>query len=120
MENEHELTYETLKRVYLGSYEHFKSVEAEVEHPEPGFELQGAKMMNLRIIWEQRMFAQLGYRKDRDGDDWKTDIEEKDEKRSQNDKTEHGVEKREKDKVQSSPSLKKSTQVNSEAKSQEI
>ncbi|GJR37617.1 hypothetical protein Tco_1213301 [Tanacetum coccineum] len=44
MENEHELTYETLTRVYLGSYEHYKSVEAEVEHPEPGFELQGAKM----------------------------------------------------------------------------
>ncbi|GKB15990.1 hypothetical protein Tco_0849913 [Tanacetum coccineum] len=45
MENEHEMSYETLTRVYLGSYEHYKSVGAEVEHPEPGFELQGAKMI---------------------------------------------------------------------------
>ncbi|GJV68197.1 hypothetical protein Tco_1483706 [Tanacetum coccineum] len=59
MENEHELSYETLTRVYLGSYEHYKSVEAEVEYLEPGFELQGAKMDHM----EQRMFAQLGYRK---------------------------------------------------------
>ncbi|GJZ72767.1 hypothetical protein Tco_0636913 [Tanacetum coccineum] len=44
MENEHELSYETLTRVYLGSYEHYKRVGAEVEHPKPGFELQGAKM----------------------------------------------------------------------------
>ncbi|GKB31708.1 hypothetical protein Tco_0871109 [Tanacetum coccineum] len=29
MENEHELSYETLTRVYLGSYEHYKSVGAE-------------------------------------------------------------------------------------------
>ncbi|GKD72095.1 hypothetical protein Tco_1330377 [Tanacetum coccineum] len=36
MENEHELSYETLTRVYLGSYEHYKSVGAEVEHSEPG------------------------------------------------------------------------------------
>ncbi|GJZ44922.1 hypothetical protein Tco_0592518 [Tanacetum coccineum] len=47
MENEHELSYETLTRVYLGSYEHYKSVEAEVEHPEPGFECQGAKMVEM-------------------------------------------------------------------------
>ncbi|GJZ05579.1 putative ribonuclease H-like domain-containing protein [Tanacetum coccineum] len=47
MENEHELSYETLTRVYLGSYEHYKSVGAEVEHPEPGFELQGAKMVEM-------------------------------------------------------------------------
>nr|GEV43278.1 integrase, catalytic region, zinc finger, CCHC-type, peptidase aspartic, catalytic [Tanacetum cinerariifolium] len=31
MENEHELSYETLTRVYLGSYEHYKSLGAEVE-----------------------------------------------------------------------------------------
>nr|GEW21114.1 hypothetical protein [Tanacetum cinerariifolium] len=31
MENEHELSYETLTRVYLGSYEHYKSVGAEME-----------------------------------------------------------------------------------------
>ncbi|GKB89702.1 hypothetical protein Tco_0961974 [Tanacetum coccineum] len=66
MENEHELSYETLTRVYLGSYEHYKSVGAEVEYPEPSFELQGAKMVEkvrFRDHMEQRMFAQLGYRK---------------------------------------------------------
>ncbi|GKE30551.1 hypothetical protein Tco_1445935, partial [Tanacetum coccineum] len=47
MENEHELSYETLTRVYLGSYEHYKSVGAEVEYLEPGFELQGAKMVEM-------------------------------------------------------------------------
>ncbi|GJQ93648.1 hypothetical protein Tco_0004787 [Tanacetum coccineum] len=78
MENEHELGYETLTRVYLGSYEHYKSVGAEVEYLEPGFELQGAKMVEMgrfgqyfhssglrflnffndpRIIWEQRIAA---------------------------------------------------------------
>ncbi|GJZ36618.1 hypothetical protein Tco_0582809 [Tanacetum coccineum] len=54
MENEHELTYETLTRVYLGSYKHYKSVEAEVENLEPGFELQGAKMVEMgrfRLKW---------------------------------------------------------------------
>ncbi|GJV10569.1 hypothetical protein Tco_1352110 [Tanacetum coccineum] len=45
MENEHELSYETLTRVYLGSYEHYKGVVAELEHSKPGFELQGAKMV---------------------------------------------------------------------------
>ncbi|GJU40036.1 hypothetical protein Tco_1192993 [Tanacetum coccineum] len=59
MENEHELSYETLTRVYLGSYEHYKSVGAEVEYLEPGFELQGAKMDHK----EQRKVAHLGYRK---------------------------------------------------------
>ncbi|GJU80791.1 putative reverse transcriptase domain-containing protein [Tanacetum coccineum] len=47
MEIEHELSYEILTRVYLGSYEHYKGVGAEVEHPEPGFELQGAKMVEM-------------------------------------------------------------------------
>ncbi|GJU96422.1 hypothetical protein Tco_1321178 [Tanacetum coccineum] len=47
MENEHELSYETLTRVYLGSYEHYKGVVAEVEHSKPGFELQGAKMVEM-------------------------------------------------------------------------
>ncbi|GJX55688.1 hypothetical protein Tco_0285585 [Tanacetum coccineum] len=50
MENEHELSYETLTRVYLGSYEHYKSVVAEgaeLESLEPGFELQGAKMVEM-------------------------------------------------------------------------
>ncbi|GJW74638.1 hypothetical protein Tco_0134008 [Tanacetum coccineum] len=68
MENEHELSYETLTRVYLGSYEHYKSVGAELESLEPGFELQGAKMMETghffndpRIIREQRIAAYNGY-----------------------------------------------------------
>ncbi|GJV02601.1 ribonuclease H-like domain-containing protein [Tanacetum coccineum] len=43
----------------IGSYEHYKSIGAVVEYLEPGFELQGAKMDHM----EQRMFAQLGYRK---------------------------------------------------------
>ncbi|GJW24234.1 hypothetical protein Tco_0038045 [Tanacetum coccineum] len=47
MENEHELSYETLTRVYLGSYEHYKGVVAKVEHSKPGFELQGAKMVEM-------------------------------------------------------------------------
>ncbi|GJU60494.1 hypothetical protein Tco_1238260 [Tanacetum coccineum] len=47
MENEHELSYETLTKVYLGSYEHYKSVVAEVEHSKHGFELQGAKMVEM-------------------------------------------------------------------------
>ncbi|GJV53171.1 hypothetical protein Tco_1448912 [Tanacetum coccineum] len=79
MENEHELSYETLTRVYLGSYEHYKSVGAEVEYLEPGFELQGAKMVEMgrlrflnffndpRIIREQRIAAYKGYRKKRGG-----------------------------------------------------
>ncbi|GJV64650.1 hypothetical protein Tco_1475478 [Tanacetum coccineum] len=57
MENEHELSYETLTRVYLGSYEHYKGVVVEVEYLEPGFELQGAKMVEMghdpRIIWNK-------------------------------------------------------------------
>ncbi|GJX28732.1 uncharacterized mitochondrial protein-like protein, partial [Tanacetum coccineum] len=64
MENEHELSYETLTRVYLGSYEHYKSVGAEVESLEPGFELQGAKMVEMGrfgIIREQRIAAYNGY-----------------------------------------------------------
>ncbi|GJT27660.1 hypothetical protein Tco_0907935 [Tanacetum coccineum] len=50
MENEHELSYETLTRVYLGSYEHYKGVGAEVEHSKPGFELQGSKMVETGSI----------------------------------------------------------------------
>ena len=38
MENEHELSYETLTMEYLGSNEHYKGVGAEVEPLEPGFE----------------------------------------------------------------------------------
>ncbi|GKC01413.1 hypothetical protein Tco_0987549 [Tanacetum coccineum] len=64
MENKHELSYETLTRVYLGSYEHYKGVVAEVEHSKPGFELQGSKMVEMGhfgIIREQRIAAYNGY-----------------------------------------------------------
>nr|GEX09912.1 hypothetical protein [Tanacetum cinerariifolium] len=54
MENEHELSYETLKRVYLGSYEHYKGVGAEVELLEPRFELQGSKMTSPLVLSYQR------------------------------------------------------------------
>ncbi|GJW58186.1 hypothetical protein Tco_0104917 [Tanacetum coccineum] len=61
MENEHILSYETLTRVYLGSYEHYKSVEAEVEHPEPGFELQGAKMANEVLVTKGALQSEVGH-----------------------------------------------------------
>ncbi|GJZ90684.1 hypothetical protein Tco_0662611 [Tanacetum coccineum] len=47
MEIAHELSYETLTRVYFESYEYYNSVGEEVEHPEPGFELQGSKMVEM-------------------------------------------------------------------------
>nr|GEW33448.1 copia protein [Tanacetum cinerariifolium] len=47
MENEHELSYETLKRVYLGSYEHYKSVGAGVELLEPGVELDDQEWVEM-------------------------------------------------------------------------
>nr|GEV86528.1 hypothetical protein [Tanacetum cinerariifolium] len=50
MENEHELSYETLTRVYLRSYEHYKSVGADAELLEPG------------IFFEQRISAIKGHR----------------------------------------------------------
>ncbi|GJW19779.1 hypothetical protein Tco_0027215 [Tanacetum coccineum] len=49
MENEHELSYETLTRVYLGSYEHYNGLGAEVEHSKPGIELQGSKMVETGL-----------------------------------------------------------------------
>ncbi|GJT07092.1 hypothetical protein Tco_0841554 [Tanacetum coccineum] len=61
MENEHELGYETLTRVYLGSYEHYKGVGAEVEYPEPGFDYS-LETGSLRIHIEQRIAAMMGYR----------------------------------------------------------
>ncbi|GJQ93497.1 ribonuclease H-like domain-containing protein [Tanacetum coccineum] len=71
MENEHELSYETLTRVYLGSYEHYKSVGTEAEHPEPGFELQGAKMDakrpgedmcgSYKVMWRGYEMSKEGY-----------------------------------------------------------
>nr|GEY43975.1 putative ribonuclease H-like domain-containing protein [Tanacetum cinerariifolium] len=53
---------------FLGSYEHYKGVGAEVELLEPGFELQGSKMVEIdffndpRIIREQRIASYKGYR----------------------------------------------------------
>ncbi|GKE87399.1 hypothetical protein Tco_1564874, partial [Tanacetum coccineum] len=60
MENEHELSYETLTKVYLGSYEHYKSVEAEVEHPKLGFELQGAKTVNEVLVTKGALQSEVG------------------------------------------------------------
>ena len=39
MENEHELIYKILTRVYVWSFEHYKGIGAEVEPLKPGFEL---------------------------------------------------------------------------------
>nr|GEV79381.1 hypothetical protein [Tanacetum cinerariifolium] len=47
MENEHELSYETLTRVYLRSYEHYKSVVEEVELLEPGFEFDDKEWVEM-------------------------------------------------------------------------
>nr|GEV90898.1 retrovirus-related Pol polyprotein from transposon TNT 1-94 [Tanacetum cinerariifolium] len=47
MENEHELSYETLTRVYLRSYEHYKSVGAEVKLLEPRFELDDQEWVEI-------------------------------------------------------------------------
>ncbi|GKA92031.1 hypothetical protein Tco_0813956 [Tanacetum coccineum] len=67
MENEHELSYETLTRVYLGSYEHYKGVVAEVEHLEPGFELQGAKMVEMGRSYGSKGLLRYGFER---GDRW--------------------------------------------------
>nr|GEX79199.1 ribonuclease H-like domain-containing protein [Tanacetum cinerariifolium] len=47
MENKHELSYETLPRVYLGSNEHCKSVGVGVELLEPGFEFDDQKWVEM-------------------------------------------------------------------------
>nr|GEX81210.1 hypothetical protein [Tanacetum cinerariifolium] len=65
MENEHELSYETLTRVYLGSYEHYKSVGAGVEPLELGFELDDQEWVesgtfSFELI-EQRFASIMGY-----------------------------------------------------------
>ncbi|GKC55179.1 hypothetical protein Tco_1077924 [Tanacetum coccineum] len=71
MENEHELSYETLTRVYLGSYEHYKSVGAEVEYLEPGFELQGAKMVEMGRSYGSKGLLPYGFER---GDGWIADV----------------------------------------------
>nr|GEV25558.1 hypothetical protein [Tanacetum cinerariifolium] len=50
MENEHELSYETLARIYLGSYEHRKSVGAGVEPLEPGFEFDDQEWIEIKTF----------------------------------------------------------------------
>nr|GEV91946.1 hypothetical protein [Tanacetum cinerariifolium] len=65
MENEHELSYETLIRVYLRSYEHYNIVGTEIELLEHGFELDDQEWVeigSLRIFYEQRIAAIKGYR----------------------------------------------------------
>nr|GEY82076.1 hypothetical protein [Tanacetum cinerariifolium] len=47
MENEHELSYETLTRVYLRSYEHYKSVGEGLELLEPGFVLDDQEWVEM-------------------------------------------------------------------------
>ncbi|GJY90252.1 hypothetical protein Tco_0505448 [Tanacetum coccineum] len=64
MENEYELSYETLTRVYLGSYEHYKSVGAEVEYLEPGFELQGSKMVEMGRSYGSKGLLPYGFEKE--------------------------------------------------------
>nr|GEV87547.1 hypothetical protein [Tanacetum cinerariifolium] len=50
MENEHELSYETLTRVYLGEYEHYKSVAAGLEPLEPRFELDDQEWVEIETF----------------------------------------------------------------------
>ncbi|GJZ29218.1 reverse transcriptase domain-containing protein, partial [Tanacetum coccineum] len=50
----------------LRSYEHYKGVVAEVEHSKPGFELQGAKMVEMGrfgIIWSKGLLP-YGFEKE--------------------------------------------------------
>nr|GEW22155.1 hypothetical protein [Tanacetum cinerariifolium] len=59
MENEHELSYETLTRVYLGSYEYYKSVGAGVE---PGFEFDDQEWVEIgtfRFVIEEEVRDEL-------------------------------------------------------------
>nr|GEV60401.1 hypothetical protein [Tanacetum cinerariifolium] len=63
MENEHELSYEILTRVYLRSYEHYKSVGAEDKNKHGGC---GGVFVVLRIIWSKR--ERCGHFKDQEMD----------------------------------------------------
>nr|GEV65907.1 hypothetical protein [Tanacetum cinerariifolium] len=53
MENEHELSYETLTKKILRSYEHYKSVGAEVKLLEPRFTSRGYGMsfIGYKLAW---------------------------------------------------------------------
>nr|GEX81613.1 hypothetical protein [Tanacetum cinerariifolium] len=59
MENEHELSYETLTRVYLRSYENYKSVGPEVELLEPGFELDDQEWVEIGTFSFERLWGEL-------------------------------------------------------------
>nr|GEV83750.1 hypothetical protein [Tanacetum cinerariifolium] len=50
MENEHELSYETLTRVYLGSYEYYKSLGVEAEPLEHGFEFDDQEWVEIKTL----------------------------------------------------------------------
>ena len=58
MTNEHELSYETLTMEYLGSYEHYKGVGAEVEPLEPGFDFNDQERVEMGSF----LFVCLGSR----------------------------------------------------------
>nr|GEY66525.1 hypothetical protein [Tanacetum cinerariifolium] len=64
METEHELSYETLTRVYLGSYEHYKSVGSGVEPFEPGFKFDDQEWVEIRTfsfdLLDQRIDSRNG------------------------------------------------------------
>nr|GEY49563.1 hypothetical protein [Tanacetum cinerariifolium] len=59
MENEHELSYEALTRVYLESYENYKSVGAEVELLEAGFELDDQEWVEIGSFSFERLWDEL-------------------------------------------------------------
>nr|GFA03238.1 hypothetical protein [Tanacetum cinerariifolium] len=61
MENEHELSYETLTRVYLGSYEHYKSVRVGLEPLEPGFEFDDQEWVEIKTPGLQGFILSLDY-----------------------------------------------------------
>ncbi|GKB62339.1 hypothetical protein Tco_0918525 [Tanacetum coccineum] len=61
--SEHSANFDKFDDVLMriGSYEQYKSIGAEVEHPEPGFELQGAKMANEVLVTNGALQSEVGY-----------------------------------------------------------
>nr|GEU45922.1 hypothetical protein [Tanacetum cinerariifolium] len=57
MEKEDELSYETLTRVYLRSYKHYKSVGTEVELLEPGIELDDQEWVKIETFSFRRKWG---------------------------------------------------------------
>ncbi|GKB69014.1 hypothetical protein Tco_0930426 [Tanacetum coccineum] len=60
-DSDHAGDYDDRKSTSGVSYEHYKSVEAEVEHPKPGFELQGAKMANEVLVTKGALKSEVGH-----------------------------------------------------------